>query len=352
MNHLLLPLSLALLGIVPLAAQSQPLPVGALSPFCSEVKSFLEASESPLSFDASKASGGKVFLLKNQSLFAWVQTDRGHHFMRANGVPAVADPDGPLDIVKYRDGQFWRRRGNSVLRYDESLKKWWMVLQSGGEFSAFEMGFDGRVILIGTQKNFLEIYEPGAKEPIATEPYPKVETDPATRELLGFYWDEFVTSAQDEYLIIYASGCGRMFQYNTHTRSLRETRTPWKVFDHTTAKAVAREKGILVLNGFPGRQCIQILPAEGPNAVVAYQVVTMDASQTRGADGRAKITQTRNTEKNFVHHFRLDLTENTVGPVEEKPGLKLPVWLDSQGRPVPLRALLEQDGAKGKPAKP
>ncbi|MDP1831366.1 MAG: hypothetical protein Q8K67_04855 [Geothrix sp.] len=350
MNVLVQSLCMAL-GVIPLVAQSQPLPVGALSPFCGDVKSFQEARESPLSFDASKASGGKVFLLKNQEVFSWIQTDRGHHFVRAKGVPGVSDPDGPLDIIKYRDRQFWRRRGNLVLRYDESLKKWWTALQAGVDFSTFDLGFDGRVVLVGTEKNLIEVYEPGAKEPLATEPYPKVATDPATRELLGFYWDEFVTSAQDEYLIIYAPGCGRLFQYNTHSRSLREASTPWKPFDPATAKAMAREKGIIVLNGFPGKQCVQILPAEGPNAVVAFQIVTMDASQARGADGRPKITQTRHTEKNYVHQFRWNLVENSIEPVEESPTLKLPVWLNSQSQPVPLRPLLEQNGPKEKTAK-
>ena len=149
-------------------------------------------------------------------------------------------------------------------------------------------------------------------------------------------------------MIIYAPGCGRLFQHDTHKRSLRETSTPWKSFDPSTTKTVAREKGIIVLNGFPGRQCIQLLPAEGPNAVVAFQIVTMDATQARGADGKMKITQIRHTEKNFVHGFRWNLTENAIDPVEEHPSLKLPVWLNDQGVITPLRPLLEQNAAKEK----
>jgi hypothetical protein len=340
-------ISLLLSAFVPGFAQS-PLSVGALSPFCGEVKSFQEARESPLVFDASKASGGKVYLVKNQDLFSWALTSRGRQFIQSSVVPVAADADGPLDFVKFRDGQFWRRRGNQVLRFDESLKKWWMVLQPSGSFSTFEVTFDGKVLLIGTEKNLIEVYELGGKETVSVEPYPKVEADPATRELIGFYWDEFVTSAQDEYLIIYAPGCGRLFQYNTHSRSLREVSTPWKAFDVARVKAMAQEKGIILLNGFPGRQCVQILPDEGDQVVVAYQIVTIDATQTRGPDGKPKITRTRNAEQNFAHWFRWKLSENSVDPVESNPDLKLPVWLNSQGTPIPLRPLLEQGGGKVK----
>lgn len=324
------------------------LPVGALTPFCGEVKSFQEARETPLVFDVSKSSGGKVFLGKNHDLFSWVLTSRGRQFIQTRVIPAVTDPEGPLDVVKFRDGQFWRRRGNSVLRFDEPLKKWWTVMQPAGAFSTFEVTFDGRVVLIGTEKNLIEVYEPGGKEPVAIEPFPKVEVDPATRELIGFYWDEFVTSAQDEFLVIYAPGSGRLFQYNTHSRSLREASTPWKPFNVATVRAMAQEKGIILLNGFPGPQCIQILPDEGDQAVVAYQIVTIDATQTWGPDGKPKITRTRNTEKNFAHWFRWNLRENSLDPVESNPDLKLPVWLNSQGAPIPLRPLLDQSGGKMK----
>jgi hypothetical protein len=329
------------LGLIPCHAQS-PLPVGALSPFCGEVRSFQEARESPLTFDSSKASGGKVFLVKNQDLFSWALTSRGRQFVQSSVVPAITDSEGPLDVIKFRDGQFWRRRGNTVLRFDQSLKRWWTALQPTGGFSTFEVSFDGRVVLIGTEKHLIEVYEQGGKEPVNLEAYPTIETDAATKELLGFYWDEFVTSAQDEYLIVYVPGCGRLFLYDTHSHSLREANTPWKPFDPANAKTMAREKGLILLNGFPGRQCIQIIPDEGPRAVVAFQIVTIDATQSRGADGKPKITRTRNAEKNYAHWFRWNLRDNSLDPVEENPDLKLPVWLNSQGTPVPLRPLLEQ----------
>ncbi len=335
----------------PVAAQA-PMPVGSLSPFCGEVKSFQEARESPMAFDASKAPGGQVFFLRNHDLYAWNMTDRGRRFVQVKAVPVAADSEGPLDVTKYRDGQFWRRRGKSVLRFDDSLKRWWTALQSERDFSTFDVSFDGRVVLVGTEKNLIEVYEAGAKEPLATEAYPKIEVDAPTRELLGFYWDEFVTSAQDEFLIIYAPGCGRMFLYDTHGRALKEASTPWKPFDPASAKVMAQENRLIVLNGFPGRHCIQLLPGEGQNAVVAYQIVTMEAKQTKGPDGRPRITQTRNTEKNHVHWYRWNLVDNAMEPVEEIPSMKLPVWLNSQDRPIPLLPLLDQVGSADLQRKP
>lgn len=316
-----------------------------------------QGASSPL--DSGQSFGGRGFVLKDGRLWVWPAEGSGGRFWEeeaAKGTPDLAPTlnGGFLRAPLYRAGSFWRRKDQSILKWDPGSRLWLPALEARGPFQSFEVTFDGDILLLGTEKNFLERYSFQGKDPRWTAPYPGLGVGESVARTRTFLWEALCTAAFQETLLVYAPGLGRLYAFDALRGALDEVKVPWKPLDLTRELARADAQGLVVLAGFPGPGCLQFLPGPGTQPFVAYRVkeVIGEVRWVPLRPGQAPELKME-TRQGPLCVGEVDLASTTLRDPLELGEMDLPVWRNSKGSFEPLADLMKpappRAGADAKP---
>jgi hypothetical protein len=298
------------------------------------------AARSLQALDGGVAYGGEVFLRVEGEAWIWKKGFQQQRFY-AQPEKLTAPSHLPLEqIQRYRAGKVWAQKKHQILSLETPSRLWVEQLSASHSFETFEVTYDGRIVLIGTPKYLIEVYEPGTPEPISTVPYPEFKVPQQDRPLLSFYWERVVTGSFQEHLLIYVAGCGRLFIYDAIKGKLKEVDTPWPTVDPAKVRGMIEAEGMIALFDHPGPTCIQFLPAATGDAQVAYRIRRREGKvHYVNQNGRAQL----NFGKTWLDPLRvanLDLENGKLAESQSYENLSLPIWVSAVYTPVALSAAL------------
>lgn len=304
-----------------------------------------QAASSPM--DSGQAFGGRGFVLKDGRLWVWPAEGSGGRFWEqeaSRGTPDLAPTlnGGFLRAPLYRAGSFWRRKDQTILKWDSPSRLWLLALEAGGRFQSFEVTFDGDILLLGTEKHFLERFSYQGKDPLWTAPYPDLGVGEKVARAKTFLWEALCTAAFQEALLVYAPALGRLYAYDAMRGDLGEVKVPWRPLDLKRELARAASQGLVVLAGFPGPGCLQFLPGPGTQPFVAYRVkeVIGEVRWTPLRPGQAPDLKIE-TKQGPLCVGELDLASSTLRDPVVLGELDLPVWRNPKGSFEPLAGLMK-----------
>lgn len=211
--------------------------------------------------------------------------------------PKVTAQTWDSGFLKYRNGSFFSRTGNSIVEFDPKVKEWRKILHSPRSFVQFEVNWVGQVLIIQpggplkpprakpprepgtkgpsnttdpkgdeTPSNFIEIWEKGGNSPVREIAYP-LEEHALHLMIAGLPGFTRTWSIEDS-LLLYNPYSGRMYAYSGTSHSLSAIRTPWEglslevleTWEKETGKYFPMAKGVPIEGIDMPMELLQVCP--------------------------------------------------------------------------------------------
>lgn len=305
--------------------------------------------------DSGKVFGGEYFIVADKEIIRIASSPDGRPLGELSSfnlpLPVKTGPGEPL--LRYAPNQLWMglhvkgsEPGMSFMHFDFLTKTQETFATLPILCESFEIDLDGNLILFsafnlkdGTCSHVATATRGAdAVRPVHAYPWYFGSSEKARENSL---WKSTITHKQDTNIIIYHPNIGKMFAYDLVTRSIKELNTPWKSVGAEEFKQRSRTSpDLFSAEGFPGAFCIQFIPLRANRVLVAYVLHEAEKLSKPMEPGHEPPTQDPPIQLPLAT-YELDLANGELTEPVTREGLTLPLWVDSGGDPVSMKAFLE-----------